>query len=505
MLDIYVFQGIVSLLLLLYCIKPAVKNFQDVPGITLLPILACGIIALAFLITGYQPQLVLLALFAIWQSIASLPALARQASRLRTDDWRDVPRLRLALRLALLLAASAAAFYFAPTEAPLFSAFSRAPWLVDAHIPVEASPNEPPSAQSLPLALYAPPKNKAGKEDVLILIVPPALGSSASVDRMARELAARGFWTISMGSPGTDFPAVLSDGSRVWPAAGRTISKALSSLSHPASVRAQRQRTLAAGPKTAVIRAAHRWLAIESQNGWQAIEGGPSWFKPSRMAVIGVGDGAYAATSLAQEMGQVWTLEEEAPVLPVTALLLAEPLFTGNTNRNNDGKPASFAGFWRQFILWLGFARAGDTSPTQDPTNAFSAPIPLLITASSLLDASEKAPWRYVAATNFVEEHRAPAAILAIPDALPSDFSELACRTPLAALALDRQFKPRQKSQQPEEPSPDTISRCVEIQAAFLELALYGIQTPDTPLKEYPLRTNAHWQYPVSTGILEAQ
>lgn len=505
MLDVYVFQGIVSLLLFLYIIKPAVKNFQNVPGVTLMPILACVVTALAFVVTGYQPQLALLALYALWQAVTSLPALSRQASRLKTDDWRDVPRLRIVIRLAILIAVAGTAFRFAPGEPAQFSGFSQAPWQVDARVSLQNASSEPPSTQAIPFALYPPPKTKAGKEDVLILIVPPALGSMASVDRMAREFASRGFWTATHGSPGADFPASLSDGSRVWPKWGPALAQGIAGITHPASARALRQRAHTAPLKAASTIALHQWLEDQSRRGWPAIEGGPASFRPARMAVIGLGDGASAAIALAQSEGQVWTIDEEAPVLPLTALILTEPLFFETPPAKEDTAPGSITALLQKAALWIGFPRLETIPPTRSSTNPFDAPIPLLVCVAEKPAGDAQMPLRQETAKLFVDDHRAPAALIAIRGARPSALFELSCRTPLAALALDGEASPCRPKPDSSEATADDIPRAVAIQTAFLEQALYGIQVPDETAGKRVLHLNTHWQYPITEGILGTQ
>lgn len=199
MSDLRILEAVIALLLALYIVRPFVRKFRRVDGLSALPLISFLLIVAVLPSFGFRPELAPLALFSFIAFLTSLPRLADIARRLRTDDYDD-RRPATAFSFILILCLSFVfAFAFTPRE--------RDGTQREKTAAVFAADDERRGVELVLTVETGLPGSAEGPRPVLIF-GPSVLGSAGIFDDYREALVSRGFTVVTYVRPGIDVPAV---------------------------------------------------------------------------------------------------------------------------------------------------------------------------------------------------------------------------------------------------------------------------------------------------------
>ncbi len=194
MSDLRILEGIISVLLFLYIVRPFVRRFRGIDGLSVLPAVSLALAAGLFAAYGFRPEALPLAFFALVVFFGSVPRMFDIARKLRTDDYGERNPAVAVIGATALFLCAAFAVAFAPVGLDLPSPGSVSRFTArDSSRGVEVSfiLESPAGAEPRPLVVY----------------VPPVLGSAGMTVGLRSELVARGFVVLSCYRVGLDLPA----------------------------------------------------------------------------------------------------------------------------------------------------------------------------------------------------------------------------------------------------------------------------------------------------------
>jgi len=183
--EIWVPQTLALVFLFLPLLRPFIKGFWSLDGIVWLPLVALGILVGIFPAYGFRPELIPILILAVFFNLATLLSFIRVAVGRSGDSVQGGGPFRAIAAMVLLAAAAVPMFVFAPQ---VFAGHER----------------ETESARSL-----AVPREPFGHEYVLrihgpvqanrplIFLVPPDIGSAASVELVSESLRDKGFTVVT--------------------------------------------------------------------------------------------------------------------------------------------------------------------------------------------------------------------------------------------------------------------------------------------------------------------
>ena len=208
MSDLRIFESVISALLAIYILRPFVRNFRGVDGLSALPMVSFLLIAAAIPAFGFRPELVPLSLFAFFALLSSLPRMVDIARRLRTDDYGESKPLAAVLGMVFLCFSFAFAFLFPPSERgdlrplPAGSSFAAEDGRRGVRLVLTVEGARPGAfAEPAPALIFGP----------------AVLGSAGIFDDFRAGLVSRGFTVVTYVRPGFDVPAVDETGRLVFP------------------------------------------------------------------------------------------------------------------------------------------------------------------------------------------------------------------------------------------------------------------------------------------------
>ncbi len=197
MKDLALFEGCVSLFLLLFFLRPFVRALQGAKGVSFFPLIALGLGLLSIPAFGFRPESIPLYGVAVFACIRSLPELRQRTSRNhgRIQGGVVIPIGILGLGFTAL--ASLFALAFCPSVEPpdaVGDVESRTFKVAWDQGPFRGSKN-------LRVRAWLPPE---GAKGATILMVPPVLGGMDVCARLASVLALDGHPVLAFSIPGRD-------------------------------------------------------------------------------------------------------------------------------------------------------------------------------------------------------------------------------------------------------------------------------------------------------------
>jgi len=183
--EIWVLGALAVAFLLLPLLRPFINGLWSLDGLVWLPLVALGIFVGIFPAYGFRPEVIPLLILAVFFNLANLLSFLRTATGPGDDSLRETGPFRAIVAIVLLAVAAVPMFAFAPQ--------------VYAGLEREAEP-----ARSL-----AVPGGAWGREYVLrvygpvlpnrplVFLVPPDIGSAASVELVSKRLQDKGFTVVT--------------------------------------------------------------------------------------------------------------------------------------------------------------------------------------------------------------------------------------------------------------------------------------------------------------------
>ena len=411
---------LVALFLLLPLVRPFFKGLWAMDGLTMLPLLALGAGIGIFPAYGIRPECLPLILYVIVLNIANFPALGTVMRRLKNDDFRDRGIVGTGLLVALLIAVTALALRFAPSQdRAMTDSGVRSATILDGERNVE-----------LFLRVYALPRESpAAEKRPLMILIPPATGSLLTLDRLCGELARRGFATLVWSRRGIDAPALQTDGRR------RLLSP-LGSL--------QRLRALFLGTRWAGANAIGRGLEEERKQDLAFLLSSlrnraepalqellPEDATDRNFVIIaGYGAGGAAAALLTAEPGFAARNPAVRGIIGVESPILSA-LGQGSAQSRAPNRGQSW---WQRFSLADLGAKITGLGPRR--IRGFDRiPLPevpaLFILSDRARSYSRRRQERYLSVLEICRRTATPAALVMVPGAGPLDYSDLPEKYPL--------------------------------------------------------------------------
>lgn len=195
---------VIVFLLLLPAIRPFIKALRTQDGLVWLPLIALLVCVGLLPAYGFRPECVPLFVYALVINIRRLHTLISNVNRAYAAPY-DENLVPILLSLLFLSLSAGMVLYFAPSvDTALLTEGVRSVRLID-------------SARNAPIVTRV---YEASGTHPVILMSPPALGSTPSVDRLCGQLRDKGFTVISYSRLGFDAPAVSEDGKLHYPAFG---------------------------------------------------------------------------------------------------------------------------------------------------------------------------------------------------------------------------------------------------------------------------------------------
>ncbi|MDR1326695.1 MAG: hypothetical protein LBK00_11740 [Treponema sp.] len=212
MKEIMLPELVVVFLLLLPIIRPFIKGLRTQEGLVWLPLIALLVCVGLLPAYGFRLECIPLFVYVLVVHIRKLYTLISNKNRAYIAPY-DENLAPILLSLLFLSLGAGIALYFAPSvDTALLNEGVRSVRLIDGarNATIVARVYETPDANVVKTADVRP----------VMLMVPPALGSAPSVDRLCGQLRDNGFTVISYSRLGFDAPAVSEDGKLRYPAFG---------------------------------------------------------------------------------------------------------------------------------------------------------------------------------------------------------------------------------------------------------------------------------------------
>jgi len=207
MSEIWVSETLVCLFLALPLIRPLVKRLWHLDGLVWLPFISLLILAGLFPAYGFRPECLPIMLFTLIYNISNLSALLSSIRQQPNDAFRDRSKL-LTLFAFILLGASA------------FTMYAFSPRTGD-YPQTETEGGGAPLAKLLKISdkdhgmeYYLRVYGQFQSLRPIIFIVPPEIGSSASIELICTELSDKGYTVVTYSRKDFDFPFVDENGKK---------------------------------------------------------------------------------------------------------------------------------------------------------------------------------------------------------------------------------------------------------------------------------------------------
>jgi len=199
MSELWVPEALVCLFLVLPLFRPLFKALWPLDGLVWLPFVALIITVGIFPAYGFRPECLPILLFALIYNIANLGSIISSIRSQPSDAFRDRSPLLTVFAFIVLGAAVFSMYGFSPRTGDYPKADTEPAKLIK--IPGS-------DGKDYCLRIYGP--FQAGRP--VIFIVPPELGSSASVELLCSELENKGYTVVTYSRKDFDFPFVEENG-----------------------------------------------------------------------------------------------------------------------------------------------------------------------------------------------------------------------------------------------------------------------------------------------------
>jgi len=212
-MELRTLEYLAAFLLFLSIIRPFVRGLWKLPGLTVFPLLALGIIIGIFPSYGFRPECIPLLLFAVFLVYANLLDMAALFSGLQGNFYRERGLLFTFGSVALFAFTLWFTVHYGPPLDAEFSAegvtavFLQEETLhVRIYGPVKPGMPEDQPAETMPDAA------RAGQGRPLLILLPPVSGSFTVTDEVCTALRDRGFTVISFSRLHFDSPFLDQNG-----------------------------------------------------------------------------------------------------------------------------------------------------------------------------------------------------------------------------------------------------------------------------------------------------
>ncbi|MCL2558313.1 MAG: hypothetical protein FWE09_07530 [Treponema sp.] len=441
--EIWVPQALAALFLLLPLLRAFVERLRTLEGIAWLPFLALGILAIMFPAYGFRIEAVPILAFALVYSVLSLVALI--AGKTARDGEprsaaREASRPRAIVGIVFLAICATPMFAFAPRALPESAAFG-------------------PGARSIAVSggeyvLRVFGDAESGRP--IIFIVPPDLGSAASIELVSQSLSEKGFTVVTYSSRSGDAIFINEKGrTRARPTRLWRNWFLETRLTESAAVNARRVELEAA-----------RKSEIE-------------YLLPRLPALLGVADGNLPAilfvgydsggSALAWMAGDNGFLARNAPTLGAVAI--GSKLWSSYRIAPRAIEPLTDSGRLTRLRTNIGNWFAGLSAQRVSRTGSLpEAGLPILYLVSGRAFDEGRRQTAYQAVFDALEASAGPAAIVGIEGAGPFDYQDF----PFTQPVLSFLFPGLSGAQRSVRPIDDTAaiignfaSRLLEIRAEW--------------------------------------
>ena len=224
-MELIILECLAAFFLFLSIVRPLVRGFWALPGLTVCPLLALGIIIGIFPAYGFRPECIPLLLFAIFLFLANFWDFLALFSSLQSDSYRDTGLLFTLCSATVFAFTLWMTFHFAPpmdldlsTEGITTVFLQRDELHLRIYGPVTpvpeiAEPVESEESAELvesvePVIIYETPRP-------LLVLLPPVAGSFPVTDRVCVALRDRGFTVLTYSRKQFDSPYISSNGAPV--------------------------------------------------------------------------------------------------------------------------------------------------------------------------------------------------------------------------------------------------------------------------------------------------
>jgi hypothetical protein len=191
---------LIILFLALPLLRPFIKKLWPIEGLAWLPLISLGIVLGIFPAYGFRFECIPMLVFVLIFNITNLPILVESIASRPSDSFRDRGPLLTVLALVLLGVVAVPMFAFSP--------IIRAGLELEPVQTIRMNSIEGPArvfGREYFLRIYG----KVQPNRPLIFLVPPEIGSAASVDLVCTELQGKGYTVVSYSRKGYD--AILID------------------------------------------------------------------------------------------------------------------------------------------------------------------------------------------------------------------------------------------------------------------------------------------------------
>jgi len=200
MSELWLLQALVCLFLVLPLIRPYIKTLWPLDGLVWLPFIALLITIGIFPAYGFRPECLPILLFALIYTIANLDSIVSSIRLQPNDAFRDRGIFSTVIAFILL-------------DAAIFTMYAFSPQIND----YPNTETEPARLLKIPgfgrdycLQVYGP----AQADRPVIFLVPPDIGSSASVEFICAGLENKGYTVVTYSRNNFDFPFIDENGKK---------------------------------------------------------------------------------------------------------------------------------------------------------------------------------------------------------------------------------------------------------------------------------------------------
>ena len=196
MREIWIPLFLITLFLFLHITRPFIKILRAIGGLAWLPLVAFLFTLVLFPAYGFRPEVVPLLIYAAILTVTGILKQAKDNAIFKTN--RRVRTILLFPPLILLAVTAGAAFFFTPQkDTALITRGVHA---------LKASSGE----NEYYIRVYT--NENENRQRPLLILLPPALGSTQAIDQVSGELRDRGFTVLNYSRRGLDAPALHNSG-----------------------------------------------------------------------------------------------------------------------------------------------------------------------------------------------------------------------------------------------------------------------------------------------------
>ncbi|MFA6507463.1 MAG: hypothetical protein WCT14_15290 [Treponemataceae bacterium] len=418
--DLLILESVIAGLLLIYIIRPFVRKFRGVDGLSALPGISFLLSIAVFPSFGFRPELIPLAFFALLAFVGSLPRLVDIARRLRTDDYGERQPILALVFIIFLFGTYAFSVVFSPIN-------QQAPMRVGTAASIEVL--DVARKVTMELLIGGMEKEGVAEPYPLVIFGPPLLGSSGMTDTYRAELAGKGFSIVTYSRPGLDFPATGADGRSRFPRMNIAFDSIVSLLwGHDFAFAAE------AGARIEKERLDDLRFIVEYIRS--KITSGDERFRNidgSRISIAGYGASGAAALMYAAEADPAFIRSVVAIESPVYSYLSVE--MKSSISEESEKKDSTIYG---SVVRLIGGIKKTLTvrkvlGPNRGNEIERSVKVPTMILVSDWIRDVSARDTRYATLVRIMHFSKVPCSIISIAGAGPTHYADILSDYPVYA------------------------------------------------------------------------